>query len=117
MKRVLTLISIAEFMTGVLLFFVPGVISGVLLGSDVVGTDVIFARLAGIALIGLGMACWPGPQALGMLIYSILAGLYLAWLGITQIASGPLLWPAVIVHVIMAVPLATHIKYQKSPDV
>ena len=39
------------------------------------------SRLAGIALIGLGVACWPGTDtrqaSYGMVTYSVLAMLYL----------------------------------------
>ena len=40
-----------------------------LLGVDLTGTTIPVARVAGIALIGLGIACWPGPPLVGMLIY------------------------------------------------
>ena len=37
--------------------------------------------MAGIALIALGIACWPGPPLVGMLTYSAAVTLYLAYLG------------------------------------
>jgi hypothetical protein len=40
------------------------------------------ARVAGIALVGLGIALWPGPPRLGMLIYSTAVALYLAYVAI-----------------------------------
>jgi hypothetical protein len=39
------------------------------------------ARVTGVALIALGIACWPGPPVVGMLTYSALVTLYLAHLG------------------------------------
>ena len=32
-------------------------------------------------MVGLGFACWPGPPRVGMLIYSAIVTLYLAYLG------------------------------------
>jgi len=53
-----------------------------LLGEEFVGVAVAVARVAGIALIGLGVACWPGPPIVGMLIYGAAVALYLAHLGL-----------------------------------
>ena len=77
-----------------------------LLGAAVAGIAVTVARVAGIALIGLGVACWPGPPILGMLIYSTGVGLFLGWLGLTGGASGVLLWPAAVAHVVLSALLA-----------
>jgi len=54
-----------------------------------------------MALIGLGVACWPGSALAGMLIYSASITLYLAFLGFDGGANGVLLWPAVILHLIL----------------
>jgi hypothetical protein len=44
---------------------------------------------------------WPGSPLVGMLTYSALITLYLAYLGIEG-KSGVLLWPAVVLHVILS---------------
>ena len=62
--------------------------------------------MTGIALIALGVACWPGTPLLGMLTYSAAVTLYLAYLGVTGNSTGMLLWPAVALHVILTVLLA-----------
>ena len=63
--------------------------------------------MTGIALIALGVACWPGRRrSVGMLTYSALATLYLLYLGIRGEWVGPLLWPAVVVHAVLTVLLA-----------
>ena len=54
----------------------------------------VVARVAGIALIALGIACWLGPPLVGMLSYSVLATLYLACLGFVGSLRGGLLWCA-----------------------
>ena len=57
--------------------------------------------MAGIALVALGIACWPGPPRVGMLAYSAAVALYLAYVGLAGGLSGVLLWPAVVLHVIL----------------
>lgn len=110
MERGLMFVAIGEALTGLGLLLAPGVVAGMLLGADVTGSGGQIARVAGMALIGLAAACWPGPASLGMLIYGVLATLYLAWLGATQVASGPLLWPAVALHAVIAALLTIHVK-------
>ena len=70
------------------------------------GAGIVVSRVAGIALIALGVACWPGPQLIGMLIYSAAVTLYLAYVGFAGDLSGILLWPAVVLHVILTALLA-----------
>ena len=104
MKQVLIFAAVAEAATGLALLIVPSVVGQLLLGEDLSGIAIIVARVAGIALVGLGIACWPGPPLIGMLIYTAVVALYLAYLGAGEL-SGLLLWPAVFVHAILAVLL------------
>jgi len=106
MSRVLVLAAVGEVVTGVALLFVPSLVGQLLLGAELTGVAVTVARVAGIALIGLGVACWPGTPLLGMLIYSAAVTLYLAYLGIAGGLTGILLWPAVILHAILTALLA-----------
>ena len=68
---------------------------------NLTGVAIPVARVLGIALIALGVACWPGPPLVGMLIYSAAVTLYLAYLGFAGGFTGILLWPAVVLHVIL----------------
>jgi hypothetical protein len=72
-----------------------------LLGEELTGVAIPVARVTGIALIALGVACWPGPPLAGMLIYSAAVTLYLAYVGFAGGLSGVLLWPAVVLHAIL----------------
>lgn len=101
MRGVLAIAALAEVVTGLALLVVPSVVGQLLLGAELTGIVVVVARVAGIALIALGMACWPGPALLGMLTYSAAVTLYLAWLGVSGGSSGILLWPAVVLHAIL----------------
>ena len=73
------------------------------MGEELTGIAIPVARVAGIALIALGIACWPGPPLVGMLTYSALVTLYLAYLGFAGGLTGIFLWPAVTLHAILSI--------------
>ena len=106
MKRVLIAAAAAEAATGLALLVVPALVGRLLLGEGLTGVAVPVARVAGIALIALGVACWPGPPRTGMLTYSAAVMLYLAYVGFVDGSTGILLWPAVALHVILTALLA-----------
>jgi len=72
-----------------------------LLGEELTGVAVPIARVLGIALTALGVACWPGPPRVGMLTYSAAVTLYLAYVGFAGGFRGTLLWPVVALHAIL----------------
>jgi hypothetical protein len=100
-KRALILAAVAEVATGVALLIVPSLVGRLLFGEELTGVAVLVARVTGIALIALGVACWPGSPLVGMLTYSAAVTLYLGYVGIAGGLSGILLWPAVVLHVIL----------------
>ena len=107
MKNVLTLAAVGEIATGLALLIAPSLVGRLLLGAELNGVAVPIARVLGIALTALGVACWPGRTALcGMLTYSAGATLYLGYLGIRSHWVGPFLWPAVALHAILTILLA-----------
>jgi hypothetical protein len=105
MKNVLIIAAVGEAATGLVLLIVPSFAAQLLLGDALVGIAIPIARVAGIALIALGIACWPGPPLVGMLIYSAAVTLYLTYLGIAGGFSGVLLWPAVALHAVLTMLL------------
>ncbi len=106
MKKELVLTAVAEAVTGVALLMVPSLVGRLLLGEELAGVAIPVARVTGIALIALGVACWPGPPLVGMLTYSAVVTLYLAYVGFVGGLTGILLWPAVILHAILTAFLA-----------
>ena len=116
MKRVLVLAAVGEIATGVALLLVASFVGQWLLGAELTGITVIVARMAGIALIGLGVACWPGPPRLGMLIYSTAVTLYLAYISVSGASTGMLMWPAVVLHAIIAALLVRESAGNKGPQ-
>lgn len=77
-----------------------------LLGGTPIGQTLLLARLAGIALLALGVACWPGASTWrGMLTYNLLATLFLGYLGFGLRIGGKFLWPAVALHLMLSFAL------------
>jgi hypothetical protein len=113
MKKVLILAAVSEATTGVALLIAPSLVGRLLLGLELIGVSIPVARVTGIALIALGVACLPGSevgsspsQALrAMLCYSLLVTLYFAYLGIRGEWVGVLLWPAVAAHAVLTILL------------
>jgi hypothetical protein len=105
MRGLLPIAAAGEAMTGLALLLLPSTVGQLLLGAELTGPAAAVARVAGITLIALAVACLPGPPRLGMLIYSAAVAVYLAYLGLSGAASGVLLWPAVLLHLIMSVLL------------
>ena len=106
MKKLLTLAALGEAVTGLALLVYPPIVVRLLFGAEIAGAGIVMSRIAGISLIALGVGCWPGHDAdssvtralRAMLSYSLLATLYLGYLGINGEWVGKLLWPAVVIH-------------------
>jgi len=106
-SKLLAFTAIAEAATGLALIVVPSLVGRLLLGAELSGVSIVIGRLAGIALVGFGIACWPGCSAArsfcGMLTYNVLATLYLAYVGLGGEFAGKLLWPAVVFHAVLGI--------------
>jgi hypothetical protein len=99
MKKALIFAAVAEAVTGLALLLVPSLVGQLLLGEQLIGGAIPVARIAGIALVALAVACWPGPPLVGMLTYSALVALYLAYgartrgprrkVGLRRLSAGP----------------------------
>ena len=88
------------------MLIVPSLVGRLLLGEELTGVAIPVARVLGIALIALGVACWPGTPLIGMLTYSVAVTSYLAYVGFAGGLNGILLWPAVGLHGILSLLLA-----------
>jgi len=114
MSRLLKLTAIIETATGLGLMAVPSVVVRLLLGSPLdTSAAVMLGRVAGAALLALGVACWLARDdtqsraarglVVAMLMYNIPATAVLAFAGIGLGLQGVMLWPAVVLHAAMAV--------------
>lgn len=104
-NKALIFAAVAEVATGLALLIVPSLVGQLLLGEELTGIAMPVARVAGVALIGLGITCWPGPPLVGMLTYSTVIALYLAYLGFAGGLTGVFLWPAVALHLVLSILL------------
>lgn len=106
--NVLAFSAVAELATGLALIAMPTVIVPLLLAPVTSAMIVSLARVAGIALIALGLACWPGRNCSrnaafrALLTYNLLVAAYLAYLGAAEHMGGLLLWPVVGLHAVVA---------------
>jgi hypothetical protein len=117
MKKVLTVAAVLEVATGVALLIVPSLVGRLLFGEELTGIVMPVARVLGIALLALGVGCWPGSTGLcGMLTYSALVTLYLLYLAIGGEWVGPLLWPVVVIHALLTALLASAWFQSRSPN-
>jgi len=120
--RVLAVAAAWEATLGVALLLHPPLVFRLLLGADASGTGVVMGRVAGIALLALALACWPGraagarrPALRAMLAYNALATLYLVYLGLGGEWVGSLLWPAVVLHAVLTGACFAAIRRQEAP--
>jgi hypothetical protein len=102
MKKMLALAAVGEAAFGLLLLVYPPIVVRLLFDAQIAGAGTVMSRVAGIALIALGVACWPGPPLVGMFTYSAAVTLYLAYVGFAGGFTGIFLWPAVVLHVVLA---------------
>ena len=113
MARILAFSAVVELATGLVLLADPALVVSLLLGVDASAAVTWVGRCFGVALLALGVACWPSHSRSASdsavlrapLIYNAGIALYLAYLGAAAHVGGPLLWPAVALHAGVAVAL------------
>jgi hypothetical protein len=113
LKKLLAFASAVEIATGVALLVEPRIVIALLIGGDEPLRAMPLARVAGIAVLALGVACWPSgqhtdrasPAFRAMLTYNVLIALYLAYMFTAGHLGGVLLWPAVALHTVLAILL------------
>jgi hypothetical protein len=96
------------------LLVLPSVPLALLLGVDQASPEAaVVARVAGAALLALGVACWLGRTdtgsssqlglLTGVLTYDVIAVGVLVYTGLLLGLVGIALWPAVVLHTALAV--------------
>jgi hypothetical protein len=109
LKNILRISSIAESATGIAAIIIPSIVIKLLFGIEVSGATLTISRLAGIALLSLGIACWPTQNttqaARAMFVYNLIVAAYFSYYGVTSDLIGTILWPVAILHFVFAVLL------------
>jgi hypothetical protein len=106
--------AFGEAGTGLLLLVLPSVPLALLLGIDRASPEtIVVSRVAGAALLAIGVACWLGRfdtqgaaqlgLLTGVLIYDMVVAVILAYTGLFLSLVGVVLWPGVVLHAALAV--------------
>ena len=113
-KFLLTVTAGAEAATGLALLASPSLLASLLLGATLdTPSGLVVARVAGAALLALGTACWLARNDLqsraaqgliaALLLYNAAAIAVLVYAALGPGLYGIGLWPAVVLHVALAV--------------
>jgi hypothetical protein len=114
MKMLLIATAFIEVSAGLALLLLPSQATELVFGSPLdTPTALVMGRLAGVALLTLGVACWLGRSedkgrrgnglAAAMLLYNAAAVALISYARIGLGLIALVLWPAVLVHAVMAV--------------
>ena len=120
-KSLFVVTAVIEAGAGLALMMWPSAAVMLLLGSSLDNlAGLTLGRVAGAALLALGVACWlarrdaESPSAAGlivaMLLYNSTTVLFLAIANIGSGLVGIFLWPAVALHAAMAVWCIAHVR-------
>ena len=112
--KLLAVCAGVEAVTGAILTYAPNFVVRLLLGTNLSAPGEALGHLAGFAFFSFGIVCWPTADspgtnraaARGLLLYNVLAAIFLIYLGLERTFSGPLLWPAAALHSILSILLA-----------
>lgn len=98
-----------EIIVGLALLVALDTASHLLFVATPQGAGGPLGRIAGFALLALGIACLPSAESasrinavLGLLVFNAGAAIFLAWVAVATAFRGILLWPAVVLHAVIA---------------
>jgi hypothetical protein len=106
--------AVLEVGTGLALVVLPAISLELLLAAKSPSPEALFiSRVAGAALVAIGVASWLGRNDLhspaqfgllvGMLVYNVAVGALLTYAGMVLNWTGIALWPGVAIHSTLAV--------------
>ncbi|NOL47509.1 putative membrane protein [Synechococcus sp. MIT S9220] len=99
------LASAIELITGITLLLLPSVVMPLLFNAESSAAAERLMQLYGLALLGLGVACWESPCALpakrGLLLYNCSAAVLLITLSSQQLSGGAAVWTGALIHIVL----------------
>ena len=121
MRKLLATTAVLEAGTGLGILARPSAVASLMLGSPLdTSAAVAVARIAGVSLLALGVACWLarqhklGPSARGlvgaMVLYNAGVIVVLVHQAVGVAIAGIALWPAVVAHAAMGIWCITSLR-------
>ena len=106
MKSLLTITALIEGVTGLALAIMPSFVVSILLGTSLTDISaILIARLAGVALTTIAIACWLSRSntqsaviVKAMLAYNVFSIVLLVYAVLFERIAGLGLWPTVLIH-------------------
>src|SRR5262249_52403918 len=113
-KSLLLVTALVEGGTGLALLVTPSLTAELLLGTGLVEpAALVLGRVTGVALLAVGVACGlaqrderSGAQTgmvAGLLLYNVGVPMLLIYAALVSLMQGPVLWPASVGHMLLAV--------------
>jgi hypothetical protein len=113
-KLLLVLVAVIELLTGIALLIAPSVVVGLLLGATLdYPAAIVVGRVAGAALLAIGLVCWLQREIgrgaaqrgllAGLLVYNAAVPMVLAYTAKVDGTRAIGLWPAVVLHSLLAI--------------
>lgn len=126
LKELFLVTAVAEVVIGLALVGLPAIVLAALLGIQPASMETQFVgRVAGAALMAIGVASFlarndatlPAQRGLliGILLYDVLVALLLVYAAIGVSIGGPALWPAVVLHTLLAIWCVLGLRVQAEP--
>ncbi len=119
-RQLLTIAAVVEGLAGLALVLAPAATLALLLGAVPDSVGLMIGRIAGVALLALGVSCWGartdagGPARAGTLAaittYNAGAGLLLLLFAATGNAHGLVVWGAGLLHLALAAGFAVSLR-------
>ena len=111
--------AMTEILGGIVVLAMPVKFVTLLFGQVIGFGGINITRLFALAIISLGIAAWESSSDAPMssprkalCIYNIAVGILLISIGATQEITGILLWPGVLFHLVLGLPMLAGLRYQ-----
>lgn len=115
-KSLLVVTAIAELGAGLMLLIAPSQVVRFLLGAGLESPEtVLLGKIAGSALLAIGLSCWlsrnePSGLVAGLLLYNAALVVLFLDAGVIDKMQGLGIWPAVAVHAALAIWCAARLR-------